>query len=259
MMKKGNDNSSTALLAQFREAFYLLLSRTFSRELDQEMLKGAEQVSRGLLEAWELMEIPSNPDVETGKTLLETFFSEFREKEGDGVIEELAREYAALFLGVGPKTVSLCESVYRSKFGLLYQSTLFDVQQSYREIGMAKSDQYREPDDHIAVELSYMARLCNMTREAVSAGRAGRAQALQYLSLQRAFLEGHLLQWVPRFSQDLIAAASPGFYRAIAHLLKGYIGIDGRLIDSMIQELNDTPRSKRSKKKVSSDRPATHH
>jgi len=259
VMKKGNDTSSTALLGQFREAFYLLLSRAFSREPDQEMLKSAEQVSRGLLDAWELMELPSDPDVQAGKTLLETFFSELPQRNADELIEQLARQYAALFLGVGPKTVSLCESVYRSKFGLLYQSTLFDVQQSYREIGMAKSDQYREPDDHIAVELSYMARLCNMTRGAASAGRAGRAQALQHLRLQQAFLKGHLLQWVPRFSQDLIVTAPPGFYRAFAHLLKGYIGIDGRLIDSMIQELNDTPRSKRSKKKVSSDRPATHH
>ena len=257
MTRKGTDALSDGL-GRFRAAFYLLLSRAFSREPDWETLNGVEQVSGGLMEAWELMEIPSDPDVQAGKILLRTFFSGLRQSNLDGVIEQLAREYASLFLGVGPKTVSLCESVYRSASGLLYQSPLLEVQQSYRETGMAKSDRYHEPDDHIAVELSYMARLCEMTQEAA---RAEREQALRYLRLQQAFLEAHLLRWIPLFSQHLIAAASSGFYRAMAHLLKGYIGIDSGLIDSMTQELNlhHKPKSKGDRKKVRSDGSSTHH
>jgi TorA maturation chaperone TorD len=244
--RKGTDALSDGL-GRFRAAFYLLLSRAFSREQDWETLNGVEQVSGGLMEAWELMEIPSDPDVQEGKSLLRTFFSGLRQNNLDGVIEQLAREYASLFLGVGPKTVSLCESVYRSTSGLLYQSPLLEVRQSYRETGMAKTDQYREPDDHIAVELSYMARLCEMTQEAAE----GETElALRCLMLQQAFLDDHLLRWIPLFAQQLIATAPSGFYRAMAHLLKGYIGIDRRLIDSMTHELNlhHKPKSKRRQK-----------
>jgi len=259
--RKGTATPSDILcdvLGPFRTSFYLLLSRAFSREPNQKMLNGVEHVSAGLMDAWELMGLPSDPDVEASKALLKTFFSELRQRDLDGVIEQLARDYASLFLGVGPKTVSLCESVYRSASGLLYQSSLFEVQQSYSETGMTKSDQYHEPEDHIAVELSYMARLCELTQEAV---KAGREQALNYLRLQRLFLEDHLVRWIPLFSQQLIAASPPGFYRAMAHLLKGYIGIDNRLVDSMTQELNlnHKPRTGKGRKKVSSKRPTTHY
>ncbi len=261
MTRKGTAAPSDILcdvLGPFRAAFYLLLSRAFSREPNQKMLNGAEHVSAGLMDAWKLMGLPSDPDVEASKALLKTFFSELRQGDLEEAIEQLARDYASLFLGVGPKTVSLCESVYRSASGLVYQSSLFEVQQSYCETGMTKSDQYHEPEDHIAVELSYMARLCELTQEAV---KAGREQALNYLRLQRLFLEDHLVRWIPLFSQQLIAASPPGFYRAMAHLLKGYIGIDSRLVDSMTQELNlnHKPKTGKGRKKVSSKRPTTHY
>ena len=250
-MRKGTDASSDVscdVLGRFRAAFYLLLSRAFSREPDWETLNRVKQVSDGLMEAWELMEMPPDPDVQAGKTLLKTFFSTLLQRDIDGVIEQLAREYASLFLGVGPKTVSPCESVYRSTSGLLNQSALFEVQQSYHEIGMTKSDQYHEPDDHIAVELSYMARLCEMILESA---RTEREQALHCLGLQRKFLETHLTRWVPVLSERLIASTTSDFYRAIAHLLKGYIGIDSSLIDSMNQELNYKSKSRKGRKKAS--------
>jgi len=244
-MKKGAD-VPFGVLVRFRGAFYLLLSRAFSREPDRETLDGLERVSGGLMEAWEMMGLPSHPDVQAGKVLLRTFFSGLHQGDADLMTEQLAREYASLFLGVGPKTVSLCESVYRSTSGLLYQPVLFEVRQSYREAGMAKSGHYHEPDDHIAVELGYMARLCEMTKEAAEADKE---QALPLLGLQQAFLEAHLLPWVSLFARHLIAAAPSGFYRAMAHLLKGYIGIDSGLIQSITQGLNHKPKVKRGGRK----------
>jgi TorA maturation chaperone TorD len=76
-------------------------------------------------------------------------------------------------------------------------------------------------------------------------------RALRYFGLQQDFLDAHLLQWVPLFSQRLIAAAPSGFYRAMAHLLKSYVGIDNRLIEEMIRELqtNHKPEIERRQKK----------
>lgn len=229
----------------------MLLSRAFSRELDQDTVKGMEQVSKSLMEIWEILQIPSSPDVQAGKTLLESFFAELGQESADEEVERLAAEYASLFLGVGSKTVSPCESVYRSNSGMLYQSALFEVQQIYSEVGMAKSDQYGEPDDHIAVELMYMARLCEMTQEA---DKTEAGQAHRYLSLQQKFLQDHLLPWVLHFSQDLIDAAPPGFYKAVAYLLKGYTQIDSSMIELMVQELNQKQVDKKDRKRTTSNR-----
>ena len=243
-MTAAKTDSLTEALGQFRLAFYLLLSRAFSREPDTDTLKGMEQVSAVLMEALELMEIPSDPDVQASKNLLKEFWPEFRHHP-DRVVEDLSREYASLFLGVGSKTVSPCESVYRSGAGLLYQSTLFEVQQLYGGIGMEKSEQYHEPDDHIAVELMYMAKLCGMTGEAVNTDNKS---GLRYLGLQQQFLETHLTQWVSVFSQSLIAATDSPFYRAVALLLKGFVGIDHGLVELLIQELSLDDESESGRK-----------
>lgn len=232
----GEETSATAAaLSRFRGTFYLLLSRTFSQELDKDALKGMDKVSEALIEASDLLEISLEPDFQAGRKLLRTFFEQIRQEDDEGVIEDLARCYASLFLGVGSKTVSPCESIYRSESRALFQSTHFEVQQAYREIGMAKNEDYHEPDDHIAVELSYMARLCELTQEAVGENPQ---RPVHYLRLQRDFLETHLLPWIPNFSQDLIEATHSPFYRAMAHLLNGYIKVDNQLVDSMIQEFD---------------------
>ena len=235
--------SLTVALGRFRGAFYLFLSRAFSRELDRDILEGMEQVSATLMEAWEPMNMPSDSDVQAGKTLLKEFFTGFRQHP-DGMIRDLAAEYASLFLGMGPKTVSPCESVYRSGSGLLYQSSLFEVRRLYNGIGMAKNDQYHEPDDHIAVELMYMATLCEMTGETL---KSDKKRSLHYLSLQQEFLKTHLAPWVPVFSQKLMAAAGSAFYRAVAHLARGYIGIDPGLVEMLVRELGPGAASERDK------------
>ncbi len=227
--------SAAAALSRFRATFYLLLSRTFSQELDKESLMGLNTVSAALIEASDLLEISRQPDFQIGKELLGTFFARVRKEGDEEVVKELARCYASLFLGVGPKTVSPCESIYRGGSALLFQSSHFEVQQAYREIGMAKNESFREPDDHIAVELSYMARLCELTQEAVDGDPE---RSVHYLRLQRDFLEKHLLPWIPEFSKDLLDATPSQFYGAMAHLLNGYIHVDNGLVDSMIQEFD---------------------
>jgi TorA maturation chaperone TorD len=230
-MTKKQKDTTVEVLGGFRLTFYLLLARAFSREPDAEVLKNMGQISGTLMKAWRALGLASNPDIEAGRELLKTFFSSFRE-DADHTARDLASEYALLLLGVGPDTVSPCESVYRSTSGLLYQSTLAEVQQAYREIGMAKSDLYQEPDDHIAVELTYMAKLCELTQESA---HGDSERVIRTLKLQHDFLDAHLSQWVPLFSQRLITVAQPGFYRAMAHLLKGYTGVEKGLIEVMIR------------------------
>ena len=234
-MTKKKSDTAVEVLGGFRLAFYLFLSRAFSREPDKAVLKNMEQILNTLMEVWKTLGLPSDPDIEAGRDFLKTFFLEFH-KDPNNAVHGLAREYASLFLGTGSDTVSPCESAHRSTTGLLYQSALFEVQKAYREIDMAKSDVYQEPDDHIAVELSYMARLCEMMQESAITVKE---QALHSLMLQQDFLDAHLLQWVPSFSRHLIAVARPGLYRAMAHLLKGYMEIDNSLVELMRREITD--------------------
>ena len=75
---------------------------------------------------------------------------------------------------------------------------------------MAKNDQYHEPDNHIAVELMYMAKLCEMTGEEV---KSDKERNLRYLGLQREFLETHLSQWVSFFHRISLRPGARHFTR----------------------------------------------
>ena len=234
-MRNNEHRDAVIALSQFRATIYLLLSRTFREELDRDALMGLEEIRDALAELSDLSDLSIDKNMQTGQTLLKTFFEGIRSEETSGSVEDLARDYATLFLGVGSKTVSLCESVYMSGSGMLYQPAHFEVRQAYQKMGMTKSDDFIEPDDHLAVELSYMAQLGQLTRDAINEGGE---KSGHYLGLQKDFLRAHLLAWIPDFSKDLIETTRSPFYRAMGFLLNGYIQVDKQLIDLTIQELN---------------------
>jgi TorA maturation chaperone TorD len=208
---------------RFREVLYLFLSRSFSREADASLLRHI----RPILEALSAL---NEAPLSQGKRLLEGFLEEMGKRAEQIVLRDLAGEYASLFLGVGPETVSLCESAYRHERGLLFQDSYFQTLEEYRKAGLMKRQDFTEPEDHLAVELAFMAGLC---RQSVSADHE---EAIRSYALQKSFLHGHLLPWVPRFAEGLLKLRSSGFYGAAAHLLRGVLETDRSWIDELLSE-----------------------
>ncbi|MNP60255.1 chaperone protein TorD [compost metagenome] len=79
-----------------------------------------------------------------------------------------------------------------------------------------------ERDDHIALELEFMAVL---SEEMLS--KAGLHEScLELADVQIRFLENHLMQWAPRFSNELAAATSSPIYIGLAELLVQFLDMD---------------------------------
>lgn len=240
---------------QFREFFYLFLSRSFSREADRLFLRSALEFSRSLKDLFgDLKE----EDLIRGRKLLEEFFQETKQTRAEIILLDFAEQYASLFLGVGPENVSLCESAYRNERGLLFQSSYFEILNEYEKAGLTKREDFTEPEDHLAVELAFMANLCRWSNSTIQRGEKEETER-SYRS-QGRFLDNHLSQWVPRFTKGLLDASPSGFYKALAYLLKGYIKVDRTWIDELLSENGadqDTssgktkkPRGKEVKKSV---------
>ncbi|MFH1490541.1 MAG: molecular chaperone TorD family protein [Pseudomonadota bacterium] len=232
--EKLTTEETISILSRFRGMVYSLLSRIFSEEPDQTALEGVENILGILDQATDLTQFYRHEHFQEGNKLLKTFFDQANGDKNETMIIDLAKTYAALFLGVGEHTVGLCESVYRSEQGLLFQSTHFEVQEAYQKIGMAKSDEFHEPADHIAVELSYMAYLCRLIDESVVNGGG---QAACYLEMQKAFCTKHLLPWVPDFTQKVIQGNQSPFYSSMGYLLNGFVQDDCDLIDLLVKEV----------------------
>ncbi|MBZ0157716.1 MAG: molecular chaperone TorD family protein [Alphaproteobacteria bacterium] len=219
---------------QGRETIYRFLSRSYRAEVDGEFL----ETLKTLLPHIEEMSFHSgNESLEKGGALLGSFAHRLShpplgKEKGAELILELHREFASLFL-VGVHTIPCSESVYRSPERLIKQEPREKVVKRYRDIGFTVSPQWREPEDHIAIELEFMA---SVSRFAYEAADRGDPEGLRRsLNCQREFMEEHLARWIPHFCTLLAArAGDDSFYKALSHLTDGFLEMDYEFLKASV-------------------------
>ena len=139
---------------------------------------------------------------------------------------ELAADFAALFL-VDPTQGALpYESLYRGDVRLLMQAPMTEMQARLQRLGIDVSDKYKEPADHLAIELDLMGSLIIRAAEASTA-----VERAQWLQEQEALLHQHLLGWFADFEQACRKADRFGFYSASARLLGVFLGMDANYLN----------------------------
>ena len=222
-MENGSGNSEVSAVLQSRAAVYSFLSRVFRQEI------GADELAQLVREL-------TGSGIEQGAAgegyeVLQQFARDVQESDLASVTAALATEYTRLFYTNNPDDVFLFESVYTSEDHLLMQRARDQVVQLYRQEGLDKEHSFQEPEDHIALELAFMAFLCTRTLEALETdGEAAR----DYLNKQRAFLMDHLLVWVPEFSEDLARVTRSSFYRGIALITREHLASELQTVDELL-------------------------
>jgi anaerobic sulfite reductase subunit A len=171
-------------------------------------------------------------EIRDGYWMLKGFLGNMAES----TLTDLAVEYASIFLGVrGKDSAFPYESVYTSSERKVMQEARDQVLKIYREEGLCRAEDFYEPEDHIALELEYMAYLCRKQAEALRIN--DKWAAIGNLNKQKDFLEKHLMIWVPTFCTDIQRIAQADFYKAIAKITTGYIDMEQDLIGELIVEI----------------------
>ena len=62
-------------------------------------------------------------------------------------------------------------------------------------------------------------------------------EARKCLEVQRDFLNEHLGKWVPKLSADILKSARREFYKAIAKITEGYVEMDKKLVEELLDSL----------------------
>lgn len=205
-----------------RAAVYALLSRCYEAEVDAALAE----------------EIAERCSFETDEPELAEAFSALRGSlaaRDEAALEQLAVAFNRVFFGMGPRTAQKAfpyESVYTSEGGLMMQDAYSQVLALYRAAEFAKNPAFKEPEDHLAVELAFMVRLCERAVEALRAGDEPAAEAA--LAEQRAFVRAHLLNWVPAFVRDMKASAESGFYAHLATFTEAYLAADAEALAEVV-------------------------
>jgi TorA maturation chaperone TorD len=192
-----------------------------------------EATSAFLAELMEQLSGEAQEEAESeGYRTLREYVGEIEQADIEKVQVDLAAEYAGLFLSMGPKPVFPYESVYTSPDRLVMQKARDEVLVEYRKEGLDRIAEFNEPEDHIAIELEFMAYLCQKAADAMQArDRIGAAGALEK---QRAFLQEHLLVWVPEFCKDVQQATKTGFYKGIAQITAEHLSMELNTVDELL-------------------------
>ena len=217
-------------IIQRRQTIYAFLKRLYEEELPKEFLAEMPGKMKPLLGIAETL-----PDAEAREAVKEFIqFTETIPSQDLADLEvRLAADYARLFLSINKVPPHPSESIYLD--GALMQYSRDEVLKTYWSFGANKKKEFAEPEDHIAVELSFLAYLCEKSIEALKNKDA--KEARRCIQGQKEFLEKHLMNWVPRLVKDILDTGQTPFYKAMGILTKEYLEMDLSATRDLLEQL----------------------
>jgi TorA maturation chaperone TorD len=163
--------------------------------------------------------------------------TDFLQKPEEELLDDLAVEYAGLFLGPGGH-ISPHESVHHQRSGgqngLLWGESTAEVKRFIESTGLSYDPEYKGLPDHISVELEFMQQLT--LREEQAWRDEDEDGALDCLRTEKKFIEEHLARWVPAFCDKVIKEAELPFYREMAALTKNFIEFDREEVEGYVDD-----------------------
>ncbi len=124
----------------------------------------------------------------------------------------LGAAYAAAFLVGGRRSAPPYASVWLSERGLLYQEPAREMTRLLAAAGLSLPEEVPEPPDHVGFQLNFLAEL-----DALHS--VGQDAPLT----PQAFIDAHLLTWLPDFAAACARLREPLLYAALAKATLDYL------------------------------------
>ncbi|MEO7010262.1 MAG: molecular chaperone [Caldimonas sp.] len=133
-------------------------------------------------------------------------------------LEDVADEYAALFLGIGRPEIFLYGSYFLA--GTLNEKPLVTLRDDLRALGLERPQTVNETEDHIA-------GLCEVMRFLI----AGDDVETCNLATQQRFYNAHLRGWIDGLCDVLEAHPRADFYRSVAGFTRDFAAVEAQGLD----------------------------
>ena len=128
-----------------------------------------------------------------------------------------------------------------SKLSFQRSNALADISGFYRAFGLKLASRHSERQDHITLELEFMAFLIGLERQATGTDEPEKEKQIICRDAQIKFLGEHLAPWTPAFCRLLTREFSPGFYGALADFLSAWIPAERSLLGVAVASENVAP------------------
>jgi TorA maturation chaperone TorD len=134
--------------------------------------------------------------------------------------QAIAREYDALFGGVGKPEVYLFGSHYLT--GFLNEKPVARLREALAGMGLARDEAMPETEDHIAY-------VCEVMRYLI----AGDDVAVANLARQSAFFSEHMQPWLGRMCDAITAHPKAHFYARVAEFTRAFANVEAQGFDML--------------------------
>ncbi|MBF0220353.1 MAG: molecular chaperone TorD family protein [Gammaproteobacteria bacterium] len=125
------------------------------------------------------------------------------------LLDALAADYASIYLNHGIQA-SPEESIWVDKEKLACQESMFQVRSWYEQYGLMAENWRIRPDDHLVLQLRFLAHLFSVTDSAAALEEGAR------------FMDEHLLRWITPFAERVAGRCETPYYAGIALLTSAY-------------------------------------
>lgn len=207
-------------LAEARSRSWWFLSRFYLERPKADFLSELREV---------LSEVPPAED-DPAHALLESLAA-----DPEVHSERLLLEFTRLFRGIkenyGPPPPFEC--LYRG-YPMMGEPALAVIGH-YREAGFDEVAPEVGPQDHLGAELRFLSFLCYREMEAWADDDS--AAARERIGQEWAFLDQHLLSWVPEYTERISRESREPFYKAAVALTRALVLEDRALLDELTEEL----------------------
>lgn len=218
-----------AIVLAGRSYTYQLLKQVFGHEPSVHLLKTVLNEF-----TWEVLELFLDEECLVPYKELFAELNKAVLADSDATISRLKSEYVYLLIGPDKLPAPPWESVYVNKARVIFQESTLKVRKAYLEHQLLPAEYPHVADDHIAIELDFMAKLGKMCQDYFEAGDI--PQTRKILTDQRDFLQNHLLVWIDEFAQQIQNSKTHHFYPPMASLTAQLLRTDLSIIEELLKE-----------------------
>lgn len=144
----------------------------------------------------------------------------------DEAVQRAAVEYTHLFVGPPSPAAPPWETLYRhERVTVGFGEATFDMRQLLREAGLEISNENRQYEDHMGIELLYLSVQCGRLADG---GGGGAAEAVG------AFVDNHPQRWIGAFKARVAEACPHGYFNGLTALAESVLSAHARMLSEGI-------------------------
>jgi TorA maturation chaperone TorD len=222
------------------QLFLAVLSRAIQNPPDQQWLQSL--IAEGVFSESPLDGTCN--ELKEGLTILQSWSESNKEGISAEQFLDLQSDYARLLIGPAKPLAPPWESVYFNEDLMIFQEQTVQVRKWFRRFGLEPEKLHKEPDDHVGLELSFLAHLAGLGLRALEAKDGAKFQ--ESILAQHEFIHEHPIKWVFAWCNLVEQHAHTDFYRGLGRLINGAMQVLAATFDVTLPQ--ESLRQSRNRK-----------